>query len=292
MATSDSELPTDSSRSEESSRSGGGGARQGDGGGQAPNAPSDSLQTPPDQTPQHTLHSALLLGSDHTDLEESAIVEITADVAIGISRGRFPKGYPHVDPNEDAVFASTDGITTVLAVADGHRGFDAAHAAITAIAAHAASTVTFAPKIIVRQLVEVAIDAAVADLSAHPSPRDASGTSLTICAIDASSLAAATLGDTSCHVATKRRSKRIGGDTPFLSPVSDPTTIDIAEKPLGAATAVIVTSDGFTDFAANVGASLRTAATKSAPRGVEHLVAAAFTGGAGDNIAVAVLRRS
>jgi hypothetical protein len=80
-----------------------------------------------------TVRSIVLLGSDHTELEQIAIEELTPNVAIGISRGRFPKGYPHLDPNEDAVFAATDGTTTVLAVADGHHGFDAAREAILTI---------------------------------------------------------------------------------------------------------------------------------------------------------------
>ena len=89
--------------------------------------PGDLPQSDP--TPAN-FRSALLLGEDHTELEEVAITEVTPNLAIGISRGRFPKGYPHVDPNEDAVYAATDGTTTVLVVADGHQGFDAARAAI------------------------------------------------------------------------------------------------------------------------------------------------------------------
>jgi serine/threonine protein phosphatase PrpC len=225
-------------------------------------------------------------------LEESAIVEITEDLAIGISPGRFPKGYPYVDPNEDAVFAATNGTTAVIAVVDGHRGFEAAHAAITAIAAEAASVAKSVPEIIVRRLANVAFDASAAHPMAHPSSRSASGTSLTVSAIDAKTLSTTTLGDTSCFVATKRRARRIGSDTPFLSSISEADGIEITSRSLGAATAVIVASDGLTSFALNVDASVRTAAAISASQGVENLLAAAFAGGAGDNIAVAVLRRS
>jgi serine/threonine protein phosphatase PrpC len=239
-----------------------------------------------------TTRSALLLGSDHSELEETAVVDLGPDLAVGISRGRFPKGYPHLDPNEDAVFAMTDGTTTILAVADGHRGFEAAKAAITAIGAHTESSLRSEPEVIVRNLAEVAIDAVATILPAHPPTRDRSGASLSICALDTGTLAAATLGDTSCFIATKRRARRIGGDTPFLSPVSEATEIDVTTRSLGATSAVVVASDGFTDFAGDVGASLRTAATMSAPLGVEHLLAEAFTGGAGDNIAIAVLCRS
>jgi hypothetical protein len=78
--------------------------------------------------------TGLLLGSGHENLGEFEIEEVSSHIAIGISRGRFPKAYAHIDPNEDAVSAATDDTTTVLAVADGHNGFDAARTAILAIA--------------------------------------------------------------------------------------------------------------------------------------------------------------
>jgi hypothetical protein len=77
---------------------------------------------------QGCFQSALLVGSDHTELDEVAIEEVTRNLAIGISCGWFPKGHPHADPNDDTVFAATDGNTAILAVADGDHGFDAAGA--------------------------------------------------------------------------------------------------------------------------------------------------------------------
>ena len=110
-----------------------------------------------DPTPP-TFHSALLLGEDHTELEEVAITEVAPNLAIGISRGRFPKGYPHIDPNEDAAYAATDGTTTVLAVADGHQGFDAARAATSAIADTAPGVIDAPLEVVIRQLAGAAID--------------------------------------------------------------------------------------------------------------------------------------
>ena len=83
-----------------------------------------STPTPPKGNA--VIRSSLLLGSNYETLGDVAIEEITPQLAIGISRGRFRKGYPHVDPNEDAVIVAADDATTVLAVADGHNGFDAA----------------------------------------------------------------------------------------------------------------------------------------------------------------------
>ena len=117
---------------------------------------------------QGCFQSALLLGSDHTELDEVAIEVVTPNLAIGISSGRFPKGYPHADPNEDAVFATTDGVTTILAVADGHHGFDAARAAITAIAEAARAPTDEAIQSIVRRLTVTPIDAVTATVPPLP----------------------------------------------------------------------------------------------------------------------------
>ena len=76
----------------------------------------------------------MLRGPDHETLGEIALEEIAPSLALALSRGRFPKGYPHLDPNEDGALAATDGATAVLAVVDGHNGFEAASAALQAVA--------------------------------------------------------------------------------------------------------------------------------------------------------------
>jgi hypothetical protein len=130
---------------------------------------------------QGCLKSALLLvGSDHTELDEVAIEEVTPKLTIGISCGWFPKGYPHADPNEHAVFAATDGNATIVAVADGHHGFDAAGAAITAIAEAATAPTDETAQLIVRRLTVTAIDTVAATVPFLPPPRDTSRTALTM----------------------------------------------------------------------------------------------------------------
>jgi len=129
---------------------------------------------------QGCFQSALLVGSDHTELDEVAIEEVTPKLTIGISCGWFPKGYPHADPNEDAVFAATDGNATIVAVADGHHGFDAARAAITAIAEAATAPTDETAQLIARRLTVTAIDAVVATVPFLPPPRDTSRTALTM----------------------------------------------------------------------------------------------------------------
>ena len=53
---------------------------------------------------------------------------------------------------------------------------------------------------------------------------------------------------------------------------------------------VVLTTDGFLDFASDAEGTLRTASGLSAEEGVEGLFSAAFSGGAGDNIAAAISR--
>ena len=75
------------------------------------------------------MRSALLRGREHAALGvHGAIAE--ANVAIAISRGGFAKQYAYVDPNEDAAAFAWGERGVLLAVADGHSGFEAAEVAI------------------------------------------------------------------------------------------------------------------------------------------------------------------
>jgi serine/threonine protein phosphatase PrpC len=75
------------------------------------------------------VRSALLRGREHTLLgAHGAIAE--ANVAIAISRGGFAKQYAYVDPNEDAAAFAYGARAVLLAVADGHSGFEAAEVAL------------------------------------------------------------------------------------------------------------------------------------------------------------------
>jgi len=53
--------------------------------------------------------------------------------AIALSRGGFAKGYAHRDPNEDAAAFAFGADGTLLAVADGHAGHEAAELAVAAL---------------------------------------------------------------------------------------------------------------------------------------------------------------
>jgi len=64
-----------------------------------------------------TVRTAALWGDEHTELGEIAVAPLLPQAAVALSRGKFPKGYPHLDPNEDAVLAATDGANWLLPVA-------------------------------------------------------------------------------------------------------------------------------------------------------------------------------
>ena len=83
------------------------------------------------------MKSALLRGREHEELGAiDAIAEGSA--AIGICVGGAAKTYAHTDPNEDAALFAIGDAGTLVAVADGHRGFEAAEVALEHMAANPA----------------------------------------------------------------------------------------------------------------------------------------------------------
>jgi serine/threonine protein phosphatase PrpC len=81
------------------------------------------------------VRSALLRGREH--LEIGAIDAVAeGPAAIAISMGGAKKTYTHTDPNEDSVFFAVGTAGTLVAVADGHRGFEAAEVVLEHLLAH------------------------------------------------------------------------------------------------------------------------------------------------------------
>jgi serine/threonine protein phosphatase PrpC len=235
--------------------------------------------------------SALLFGSDHPGLGEVAVTALGDHLAIGLSRGRFPKGYSHVDPNEDAVFAATNGTASVFAVADGHNGFDAAQAALEAIAA-AAPQVLGAPLALgVERLVTVAADRVRSVVSRLQPPRNKSGTALTVCVTRAGEMATATLGDSGYAIAAKRRVRTKLGQSRFLASTTDVAQVEIDALSLPKQGLVVAASDGLFDFARDTLAAELRDPSGTTPEGtVANLIELAGRGGAGDHLSIAVLR--
>ncbi len=83
------------------------------------------------------MRSALLRGREH--LEIGAIDAVSeGSGAIAISMGGAQKTYRHSDPNEDSVLFAIGSAGTLVAVADGHRGFEASEVALEHLLAHPA----------------------------------------------------------------------------------------------------------------------------------------------------------
>jgi serine/threonine protein phosphatase PrpC len=84
------------------------------------------------------VRSALLRGREHA--LEGAFGAISEErIAIAITRGGYAKQYAYVDPNEDAVAFAFGPRATLIAVADGHSGFEAAEVALEHLLEHPAS---------------------------------------------------------------------------------------------------------------------------------------------------------
>ncbi len=83
------------------------------------------------------MKSALFRGREHLQL---GAVDTVAEgpAAIAISIGGREKAYPHRDPNEDAALFAYGEAGLLVAVADGHRGFEAAEVALDHLSAHPA----------------------------------------------------------------------------------------------------------------------------------------------------------
>ena len=220
---------------------------------------------------------ATLLGVDHTELGEIELVELTADLAVGISCGRFPKGYPHAEPNEDAVFAATDGRTTILAVADGHNGSWASHTAIDAIASASEPSIG-EPDVLDRLLREVGVR--------MESPQDDSETALGLLVVTSSGVEVAQFGDTAFLHAHEDGAEVRVGTADFLRRGDSPDR----SSPQHMSGLLGLVTDGVTSFIPSTMSHVYARHDgETAADYARRLVEEAFDGGAGDNIAVAAL---
>lgn len=230
-----------------------------------------------------------LWGSDHPDLGQLAVEALPPATAIALSAGRLPKPYAHLDANEDAVIAAEGPGGTMLAVADGHSGFDAAQAAISAIRERldVLAGQLDEPADVVDELLNAARQGVREWLAGAAEARRESRTALSIALIAGDSLAIGSLGDTQVLRVRGRRTKVLSGDSPFLEASAPLPRASRARLKRG--DAVVVCSDGLRDYLAGgwpdgvAGVLLGRSEPAAAAQG---LVEAAWTGGAGDHISV------
>jgi PPM family protein phosphatase len=238
------------------------------------------------------VQSVTLLGADHPDLGELAVEVLDGACAIGLSAGRLPKDYWHLDPNEDAVLAARGEDGVLLAVADGHNGADASHAAVAALQEWADALLGAphrqAEDALARALVDVEGGLA-AHLAGLEEPREASRTALTVALLRAGRLFAATYGDTSGYRVRGGKARALTGTSPFLGshrvmPSHGSTRVRSGDR-------IVLCSDGVTDFLGTRAAEQVGRSAEDAPDArslVDELLQLAWNGGAGDHLSAAV----
>lgn len=246
----------------------------------------------PDLAP--SLRLTVLWGEDHPELGEVAVTSLGERCALALSRGRHPKAYPHLDPNEDAVAAATDGTATLLLVADGHSGFDAARAATGAVLDRVPDLLARSdPEETLREAFAAAREAVAGTLADLAEPRRSTRTTLTVAVLRDRRLVTATRGDSAAVRIAGGRPTPLGRRTEFLGPDTDLDRLHPEEADLEEGDLLVLATDGLYDFLGRRWPErLAELATEHPDPGayVQAAVRAAFSGGAGDNVGVGALR--
>lgn len=237
-----------------------------------------------------------LLGSDHEVYGEVAIAEVSQRAAIGLSRGKLPKAYGHMDPNEDMVAACVGSRAELLVLADGHNGRDSAEIAIDYVLERIGTDPD--PDISDADLVALFHRAgeAIQRVTRAPGARaPESRTTLIVAIVAERRLAFAAMGDSALVISDGESMRRL--DRPHRQFVGYPMTPeDVGERLIRGSTDlepgewVVLASDGFVDFSGHMAATV-SSAVRDHPQpasAADRLITAAFEGNAGDNVAVAV----
>jgi serine/threonine protein phosphatase PrpC len=240
--------------------------------------------------------SQVLWGPDHTILDKTAAVTVGGRVALALSRGRHRKRYAYTDPNEDVVAAVTDRNRLMLVVADGHHGKESSVVAVQALVDLARAGLP--ARVDSDRAVDLFVrlnDRVVQALGDPACPNPGSRTTLAVALLAGPQLSWASIGDSAVFARhadlllrlDDPRRDRFLGDR--LSRRRMAAALTTGTVKLGAGDHVFVATDGYTDYAADPlgwrgadGASLDEIARDAIQR--------ASDGGAGDNIAVGVVR--
>lgn len=236
-----------------------------------------------------SVHRIVLYGSDHTELDQPA-VEAVGPIAIGISRGRHPKAYGYVDPNEDAVLAASTGSSHLLAVADGHNSVMASHAVIERLAKGAEILLSDDPTVSVERAGRMASEALTELVWAEERPQPAT----TLAAVVVGNQRAAYLswGDSAVVRLRGRGAKLLPPNGPFLVVGTPLGVLRSGSFRLRPGDRLMVATDGLTDFLPQPWhrSLARMAADCPDPSAlIKKAIRTAGQGGGGDNISAATL---
>jgi serine/threonine protein phosphatase PrpC len=241
---------------------------------------------------------AVLWGRDHVAYGQVTVRSVSPDVAVAITRGRFPKAYFSVDPNEDTAAAVVGRAATLLVVADAHNGYDAAEIAVGTVLDVLGDDPPPA-NLSDAQLVDLFLTASKAVMRktrALPLPKRESVTTLTVALVARQRVQWAGMGDSALFVADRQTARDLSRPRHhFVGFQASRRDIDErlwrGVRPLAHDSWVVVASDGFTNFASMSPAMVVADAVRRSEDArdvAERLVQHAAEGGAGDNIAIAV----
>ncbi len=227
--------------------------------------------------------SVWLLGRDFPELGPVGIVANARGGALALSRGRYPKPYDHVDPNEDAALLVQSRAGTLLAVTDGYNGAAASELAIQRLRETAGALLVKDPQRFESAFIELATGVTRELESAHRSRT---------CIV-----LIAAMGET-CHVASFGDSAafRAGDPEPLVPPNEfvlgqlHPgwrASIFATHFQRGSGERLAVVTDGVTNFTQKPGSISRCLAESDTDlEAARQIACTALDGGAGDNVAV------
>jgi serine/threonine protein phosphatase PrpC len=233
-----------------------------------------------------------LWGDRNVVLGQVATAVLEPRAGLAISRGRLPKRYRYLDPNEDAVLAAAGPAGWLLAVVDGHSGFDAARAALGTVERQAGALLErddLEPLVAVHELFVDARKAVASALGKVGRERQASRTALSIALVTGDQVHGASLGDTVALRLGGGEVEEIGTAGPFLGPGT--LAPQVYWAPFDQGDRLLVASDGLMDYLGERWEEclLEAAAASDLAEAANRLVLHAFSGGAGDNVAVGLL---
>jgi hypothetical protein len=242
-----------------------------------------------------TVRQVSLWGEDHIEFGEIAVTSLGGSVAIAISKGKHPKGYPTLDSNEDAVLAATCGESTALAVVDGHWGLDAARAALRGVAEDVEHLLSSRhdPGVRIAAALTRARDEVRRVIALAKPERTASKTTLAVVVIESGVVTVGGFGDSDVKALEPGRSKSLWKAAPFLGPDTDLDDAWHGGASLRNQTWIVAGTDGVFDFLGRDWASkLESLSTYPPSDFARAAIEASFEGGAGDHTALAVVRLS
>ena len=244
--------------------------------------------------------TAVLWGRDHVVYDDVALATPAEHIALALSRGKVPKSYSYVDPNEDVVAAAVGEEATLLVVADGHNGVQAAEVAVDATLRCAGEpTPDLAGRLV--RLFGTAHEAVRAATARLRGPHRASRTTLTVGLLAAGTVTWASLGDSTLMVVSPRDGLAVTTGRHRFVGSAAPTGEVLADVESGSVAVpddawLVAATDGFVNFTLASdparAAAVVLARQRRAPDAARALIMHAFSAGAGDNVAVAVVQPS